>query len=102
MPNKTICPNCGHDQFDEDGDCKRCREPEVGSGAKTAMIVDHALDPARRGFAVFPLKRKSKLPATEHGCKDETTDPDIIKSLFGRKRDPNIGIATGSRLPALG
>jgi chemotaxis protein MotA len=30
------------------------------------------------------------------------TDPDIIKSLFGRKRDPNIGIATGSRLPALG
>ena len=23
------CPNCGHREFDDDGDCEKCREPDV-------------------------------------------------------------------------
>ena len=29
---------------------------------------------ARRSLRVFPCKPRDKVPATDHGCKDATTD----------------------------
>lgn len=94
MDDRAVCPNCGHDRVDEDGGCQRCHEPDVGPRAEP--MLDHALALARRGYAVFPLKSKSKHPACKNGCKDGSTDPEAIEKLFGKKRSPNIGIATGS------
>lgn len=50
-----------------------------------------------RGWAVFPLRSGSKIPATEHGFKDATTDLDIV-TLWATLPGPsyNWGIATGS------
>ncbi len=52
-----------------------------------------ALRYASLGYPVFPLQPGDKRPATKHGCKDASTDPDAIRKMFsGRKC--NIGIAT--------
>src|SRR3982751_6542409 len=32
------------------------------------------------GFPVFPCKRNAKVPATEHGFKDASTDPNRIRA----------------------
>ena len=50
--------------------------------------VKHALEIARRGWAVLALK--GKIPLTPHGVKDATTDPDKIRKMFGT-RECNIG-----------
>lgn len=36
-----------------------------------------------------------KTPLTEHGCKDATTSPEIIKGWWMRWPAANVGIATG-------
>ncbi len=62
-------------------------------------IVDRALAYARRGWPVFPCKPGSKAPATEHGFRDATTDPDRILSWWKRTPNANIAIATGAPGP---
>ena len=54
-----------------------------------------ALYYASHGLAVFPLKEKSKEPATAHGVKDATTDPEIIKEWYKINPAFNVAIATG-------
>ncbi|MEA3225831.1 MAG: bifunctional DNA primase/polymerase, partial [Planctomycetota bacterium] len=55
-----------------------------------------ALDYATRGWRVFPLSPRSKVPtAGSRGFKDATTDPDTIREWWTRWPDANIGIATG-------
>jgi hypothetical protein len=55
-----------------------------------------ALEYAQKyGFKVFPLKPRSKLPATQHGYKDASNDPAVIRAWWRRMPDANIGIATG-------
>jgi Bifunctional DNA primase/polymerase, N-terminal len=56
-----------------------------------------ALKYADNEWPVFPLRSNSKLPATEHGCKDATTDEAQIHEWFGDERPCNVGIATGNR-----
>jgi KaiC/GvpD/RAD55 family RecA-like ATPase len=46
------------------------------------------------GWPVFALQPGAKAPATPHGVKDATTDPDAIARMFARP-GLNIGIATG-------
>lgn len=48
---------------------------------------------AKHGLAVFPLKQGSKVPLTDHGCKDATTS---TAGFAERWRDYNIGVACGS------
>lgn len=60
-------------------------------------LMDSALKYAKLGLAVFPLFPKSKKPATEHGFKDATTDPEQICKWWEAQPDCNIGIATGWR-----
>jgi hypothetical protein len=60
------------------------------------MMVKTALAlAARAGFAVFPCRPRSKLPATEHGCKDASKDPATIKAWWSKDPDYNIAIACG-------
>jgi hypothetical protein len=58
-------------------------------------LVQHALAYAKRGWHVFPLKPRSKEPATQHGVLDATTDPGQISTWWADEREYNIGIAMG-------
>lgn len=61
-------------------------------------LLDHALEYARLGFRVMPLRERAKVPATAHGCKDATTDEDQIRRWWSLWPRANIGIATGEGL----
>lgn len=63
----------------------------------TGTLALSALAYARRGWPVHPLKPGTKLPATEHGSKDATTDESTVIEWWRRWPDANIGIATGHR-----
>jgi hypothetical protein len=58
-------------------------------------LLEHALEYARWGWSVFPLRPASKEPATEHGFKDATTDEAQIRKWWKKQPTANIGIATG-------
>ncbi len=54
-----------------------------------------ALQYARDGFHVFPLRPLSKIPATGNGFHAATTDPIVISAWWQENPDYNIGIRTG-------
>jgi Bifunctional DNA primase/polymerase, N-terminal len=58
-------------------------------------MTDVALDYAAAGWAVFPLRPRSKVPATKNGFHSATTNPATIRRWFGGACSYNIGIATG-------
>src|SRR5260370_34058436 len=58
-------------------------------------LLDAALAYASRGWPVFPCKPDSKRPLTEHGVKDATTDPDIIRGWWTQWPNALIGFACG-------
>jgi len=64
-----------------------------------AGAAAHALAYARRGWPVFPCKPGSKEPATPHGFKDATTDPERITAWWNAATDRNVAIATGAPGP---
>jgi putative DNA primase/helicase len=59
-------------------------------------MVDAALGYASLGWAVFPIKPKDKIPATEHGFKNATTDADKIRAYWQANPSANIGLACGA------
>jgi hypothetical protein len=59
------------------------------------MLGQWALALARRGLRVFPCRPRDKLPATQHGFKDATTDADVIERWWRQGPECNIGVATG-------
>ena len=61
-------------------------------------FLDAALTYAEMGFAVFPCEPGGKRPACEHGCKDATTDTDVIERWWTDRPECNIGIATDGLL----
>ena len=50
----------------------------------------------KRGWPVFPLKPKNKIPLTNHGFKDATLDTALIKEWWAKWPDAGIGIVTGA------
>jgi putative DNA primase/helicase len=58
-------------------------------------VLEDAVQLAKRGWPVFPLRREGKepLPGTR-GFKDATTDPDRVKAW--EWSEANIGIRTGT------
>jgi putative DNA primase/helicase len=54
-----------------------------------------ALEYAKMGWFVFPLKERDKVPLTSNGFKDATTDPEVIKAWWQRWPNANIGIDCG-------
>lgn len=59
-------------------------------------MYDAAIEYAKKGFAVFPLKYRDKVPLTRNGCKDATTDAAQIKAWWQKYPNANIGLATGA------
>ena len=55
-----------------------------------------AYDYIARGWAVFPLKPRSKEPATAHGFKDASKDPALVHRWWTANPRANVGIATGA------
>jgi hypothetical protein len=49
----------------------------------------------RHRWAVFPLQPRGKVPATEHGCKDASADPGMVREMWEGRPGCNIGLATG-------
>jgi hypothetical protein len=62
-------------------------------------MLRHALAYARRGWPVFPCLPGQKVPATEHGFRDATTDPDRISHWWTKHPASNLAIATGTPGP---
>jgi hypothetical protein len=60
-----------------------------------------ALAYAKQGFRVFPLRPRSKIPATQNGFKDATTNEEQIRQWWSANTEFNIGIATGNGLLVL-
>ena len=48
---------------------------------------------------MFPCLPGQKIPATKHGFRDATTNPDQITEWFTRRPDHNLAIATGAPGP---
>lgn len=82
----------------EDGDADReaelqARIDELDS--RPPRLLDAALRYASWGWAVFPLRPRSKQPATRNGFKDATTDTARIRDWWSRNPNCNIGLPTG-------
>ena len=63
--------------------------------AAPPRLLDAALYYASLGWPVFPLKPRTKVPATRNGFKDATTDADRVRAWWHRHPDANIGLPTG-------
>ena len=65
-------------------------------------FLDAALEYAQRGIGVFPLKPRTKVPATRNGLHDATCDPEQIRRWW-RPSNPlwNIAIRPASHLLVL-
>jgi hypothetical protein len=53
---------------------------------------------AKLQWPIFPLKPRTKHPATRHGFKNATTDADQVAAWWTQTPDANIGMATGRAL----
>lgn len=49
------------------------------------------------GWHVIPVLPNGKIPATQHGVKDATTDAEQIARWWAQNPDYNLGIAAGAR-----
>lgn len=58
-------------------------------------LGDCALEYAELGFEVFPIVPQGKNPATEHGLKDATRDPEQIRKWWQANPYYNIAIRCG-------
>jgi len=57
--------------------------------------LEAALIYASWGWRVLPVVPNGKLPATQHGVHDATTNPDIISRWWQANPDYNVGVAAG-------
>lgn len=62
-------------------------------------VLAQALALARHGWAVFPCHPGQKTPATTHGFRDASTDPEQITGWFAAHQDRNLAVATGAPGP---
>ena len=66
---------------------------------RSTPALSAALTYAAHGLRSFPIKPRSKEPATAHGFKDATLDGGVLHRRFmAAGPDANIGIATGDGL----
>ena len=67
--------------------------------AMTDATLRQALAYAARSWPVFPCHVGQKTPATAHGYRDATTDPEQITAWYTRNPHWNLAIATGAPGP---
>jgi putative DNA primase/helicase len=73
----------------------------VIEGQATNAVRDAAMAYAERGWPIFPLRARSKVPLTLHGFKDATTDERTILRWFERWPNANLGVACGEPGPTV-
>jgi hypothetical protein len=61
--------------------------------------LDAAISYAARGWRVFPLVPREKIPVTRNGFHDATTDQQVIARWWRIDPERNIGIVTGDPGP---
>ncbi len=59
-------------------------------------LENAALDLAQRGYHVFPVRPRAKVPLTSNGFKDATGAERTILHWWDRRPDANIGVACGA------
>lgn len=59
-------------------------------------LKDAALSYAARGWSVFPLVERDKIPAVKGGFKVATDDAGQIAAMWDHRPSLNVGIATGT------
>lgn len=64
-------------------------------------MAGSALRLAQAGCHVFPVRAGEKVPATVHGCKDATRDPEQITTWWTAMPTANVGIACGPSVLAV-
>lgn len=69
--------------------------------SRPPRLLDAALLYASWGWPVFPLRPRSKTPATKHGFKDASLKPDQIREWWRRMPDANIGLPTGHKFDVI-
>lgn len=77
------------------------RHEEIRKDTFQGTKAQLALSYATAGWNIFPLIPDEKRPATAHGLKDASSDPEKIKSWWERWPDANIGIAMPPHLVAV-
>jgi len=60
------------------------------------MTLGIACSYAARGWPVFPLRARTKVPATRRGFLDATLEEDRIRAWWARHPNDGIGIANGA------
>lgn len=60
-----------------------------------ASLAGAAIWYAERGHLVFPLRPGLKTPATPHGFKDASMNPDTVRAWWRAEPTFNIGLSTG-------
>jgi hypothetical protein len=61
----------------------------------TNILMERALEYARRGLSVLPCKPSTKAPFVEGGLNSATTDPDVIRDWWARWPHAMIGVRMG-------
>jgi hypothetical protein len=59
-------------------------------------MLDAALALASCGLYVFPCWPQDKRPATPHGCRDASCDPELIRYWWRQDPAYNVAVATGA------
>jgi hypothetical protein len=65
------------------------------SAAPCSVALAEVVKLIKHGYPCFPCSA-DKRPATPHGFKDATLDPDAAKALWSRHPGPLVGVPTGA------
>lgn len=79
----------------EDVEADRIESHMIEIDGRPPRLGEAAVAYASWGWPVFPLKPRSKAPASRHGFKDATTDVDRLHAWWAKHPDHNVGLATG-------
>lgn len=60
-----------------------------------AILLEAALEYAKRGWLIIPCKPKTKLPMTANGVKNATNNAETIRAWWQRWPNANIALACG-------
>lgn len=61
----------------------------------TSELESAAVNYAKSGWWVFPLKPRDKTPITAHGLQDASNKMDVVRQWWGKWPDANIGLNCG-------
>ena len=62
---------------------------------EASPILSAALGYLARGWPVFPVRPRSKIPLTPHGFRDASLSDGVVRGWWKRWPDANVGIPTG-------